>query len=835
MHALNPPPTRRAVLTLRLLGGAALDRDGSPVRSKATQRRRLGLLALLAVTGRERLLGREKIIALLWPEHSEEAGRRLLSEALYVLRREIGDEAIVAAGDEMGLRAVGLRVDLWDLEEALATGSLASAVALYRGPLLDGFFVSGAPDFERWLDRERERLDRSYRSALERLAEAAAADGRPLVAAGWWQQLVVSDPASSRAVLRLMSTLQEAGEPYSAVRAASAHVDYMREEMGAEPDPQVARFAERLRAAPPASPAPALREGAPPDERVHAAESVPVVRDTIAATPARSSHRSRAWIAVVLAGVSVLTAAGVAFTRVRSGAPPLAEIALEPRRVAVLYLDDHSEGMQLGHIAKGLTEQLIHELAQMQSIQVVSRNGVKPFRDTDLTLDSIARVLHAGSIVDGSVQVSHGRIRVTVQLVDARTGTSLESRTLERPVGELFALEDDLAGEVTSFLRRRLGMELQRHARIGGTSDWRARDFFLRGELRREDAAQAPASGRLGSEMARRQLGSADSLYQLAAAADPAWIDPVVARGWLHLQLARVESLPAHPAHFDEARRFAERALALRPRDVTALELRGTARWRAVFAATRLDSTVADSALRNAELDLRTALIGDPQLARAWSTLSQLLRLRGELPAAEFAAKRALREDEYLEEAPLIIERLYRSAFALGRDDEAREWCERGRREYPNDWRFAECRLTLLGREDAGAPDVTLAWRLYDELHQLDPPERARESGRTYSPLYRRMAVARVVARARLRDSALAIVRQVRIDANGDPELVLALAYDEAYVRLLLGDRNAALHRLREYIGGKPHLRQYLAGDIQFRRLWDEPAFQVLVAGATPR
>jgi hypothetical protein len=97
------------------------------------------------------------------------------------------------------------------------------------------------------------------------------------------------------------------------------------------------------------------------------------------------------------------------------------------------------------------------------------------------------------------------------------------------------------------------------------------------------------------------------------------------------------------------------------------------------------------------------------------------------------------------------------------------------------------------------------------------------------------MAVARVLARAGMRDSALAIVRQARIDANDDPELVLALAYDEAYVSLLLGDRSTALHRLREYIGGKPHLRQYLAGDIQFRRLWDDPAFQVLVAGATPR
>src|SRR5258705_9907174 len=104
------------------------------------------------------MLGREKIIALLWPEHSEEAGRRLLSEALYVLRREIGEDALVAAGDEVGLRGAGLNVDLWRFEDALAEGALPSAVDLYLGPLLHGFFVADAPDFERWLGREGDRM-----------------------------------------------------------------------------------------------------------------------------------------------------------------------------------------------------------------------------------------------------------------------------------------------------------------------------------------------------------------------------------------------------------------------------------------------------------------------------------------------------------------------------------------------------------------------------------------------------------------------------------------------------------------------------------------------------
>ena len=79
---------------------------------------------------------------------------------------------------------------------------------------------------------------------------------------------------------------------------------------------------------------------------------------------------------------------------------------LKPTDVAVLYFDDFSLGGELEYLANGITEALIHELSQVEALRVVSRNGVKPFRDPTISLDSLARVLGVGSIVEGSVEGS---------------------------------------------------------------------------------------------------------------------------------------------------------------------------------------------------------------------------------------------------------------------------------------------------------------------------------------------------------------------------------------------------------------------------------------------
>ncbi|HEY0663776.1 MAG TPA: hypothetical protein VGD18_04125, partial [Thiobacillaceae bacterium] len=121
---------------------------------------------MLAVAPGHRL-SRDKLLGFLWPDRDAENARNLLRVATYVLRSELGQNAIVSDGDDLRLNAAVVAPDVAEFDAALDRRDLPRAVALYRGPFLDGFFLSDAPEFDSWSDRERTRLAGAYRNALE--------------------------------------------------------------------------------------------------------------------------------------------------------------------------------------------------------------------------------------------------------------------------------------------------------------------------------------------------------------------------------------------------------------------------------------------------------------------------------------------------------------------------------------------------------------------------------------------------------------------------------------------------------------------------------------------
>jgi DNA-binding SARP family transcriptional activator len=278
------------MFVLKVLGGAALERGGVPVSGRAVHRRRLALLALLAAA-RGRMVRRERLIGYLWPDHPGDAARHLLSESLYILRKTVGEDTFVSAGDELALDPAVVRSDLGDFWAALDADDPEAAVALYAGPFLDGFYVADAPEFERWTEEERDRLARAYARALEQLAEAREAEGDPRGAAEWWKRLARHDPFSSRIALRTMQALEAGGERAAAIRHAASHAGLMRAEMEAEPDAAVEELARRLRESPrPADPppavAPAASAAAAPAASATAVEAVTAVEAPPAPAPA---------------------------------------------------------------------------------------------------------------------------------------------------------------------------------------------------------------------------------------------------------------------------------------------------------------------------------------------------------------------------------------------------------------------------------------------------------------------------------------------------------------------------------------------------------------------
>src|SRR5262245_61178083 len=123
------------MINIKLLGSIAVSVDGVPIGGDAGQRRRLALLAVLAAPPM-RPCSRDRLIGLLWPENETESARHLLSAAIHVLRKALGSDTLVSAGDDVSLRNEVVSVDAVEFRNALSAGDFERAVELYGGPFL---------------------------------------------------------------------------------------------------------------------------------------------------------------------------------------------------------------------------------------------------------------------------------------------------------------------------------------------------------------------------------------------------------------------------------------------------------------------------------------------------------------------------------------------------------------------------------------------------------------------------------------------------------------------------------------------------------------------------
>src|SRR5438552_3677755 len=233
------------MLHLKTFGGLSVSVDDAAGVGAAQQRKTLALLALLAAAEKSGL-ARDKLVAYLWPDADAEHARGLLKQACYALRRDLHQPDLVLGTTQLVLNPAIIASDVQAFEDALERRDDAAAAELYAGPFLDGFYLSGAEEFERWLDAERARLRQRAAAALERLATAAAGDHSD--AAAWWRRLAALDPLNSRVALGLMKALAAAGDRAGALQAARVHESLLRDELGVAVDPAIVHLTERLRA-----------------------------------------------------------------------------------------------------------------------------------------------------------------------------------------------------------------------------------------------------------------------------------------------------------------------------------------------------------------------------------------------------------------------------------------------------------------------------------------------------------------------------------------------------------------------------------------------------------
>jgi TolB-like protein len=251
---------------------------------------------------------------------------------------------------------------------------------------------------------------------------------------------------------------------------------------------------------------------------------------------ARSTlRRNTAWIAMAVAALAI--AVGVAWY-LRDGEAGPASAAVD-RSIAVLPFENFSADTDQDHFADGLTEEILNSLARVPDLQVTARTSAFAFKGKAEDLKTVGRALGVAHVLEGSVRRSGNQLRVTTQLIRVDTGFHLWSETYDRPLTDIFAIQDDIARAVAGALQVKLGVGLGREP--GMTRNIEAYEAWL--------AARGVTYTGLASM--RQHI----DLLQQAVALDPAFAQP-----WWDLYKAYSSVLSGTPADLADRQRKADAA-----------------------------------------------------------------------------------------------------------------------------------------------------------------------------------------------------------------------------------------------------------------------------------
>ena len=263
-------------------------------------------------------------------------------------------------------------------------------------------------------------------------------------------------------------------------------------------------------------------------------------------------HLVLTWRNVILGGVVLigLAGVGVAGWLLIGGEIPGSPETI--RSIAVLPLENLSGDPEQEYFADGMTEAVISEFARLGALNVISRTSVMQYKEARKPLPEIAQELGVQGVVEGSVFRAGDRVRITLQLIDARNDLHLWAETYERDLRDVLALQSEVARAVADQVRLKLTPEEQAALTASRTVNPQAYDAYLRGlELR-------------GPETLSIFWGP-QAIEQFERAVE---LDPNFAEAWAELALARSIlgfSMFSHRyrAQFPKAREAAQRALEI--------------------------------------------------------------------------------------------------------------------------------------------------------------------------------------------------------------------------------------------------------------------------------
>ena len=385
------------MIEIRAFGAIdVLSDDGRDFGAIVTQPKRLALLLYLAIARPHGFHRRDNLVALFWPELDASHSRNALSKAIHHLRRALGDDVIVARGDEVMLDLEQLTSDVREFGEATRKGDHQAALDLYRGPLAVGFFVDDAPEFERWLERERDRLRAEVSRAAWTLADEARTARRLNDAAQLARRASSFMPDDEPTLRRLMSFLASIGDRAGAIRSYDAFASWLRRELEAQPAPETQLLNEKIRE----------NGNVVLSEPVSAIASPPSVALPLSEPVPRSMSSRR--VAIVAAGLVAVILIAIGLARSTSARP-----VFDAKRVMVSRFENRTGDPGYDRLGVMAMDWISEDIAGTGLVSVV-----------DPRSHSLAR---AGLVVSGAYYIVGDRLNFHAQLSSSADRTILRA------------------------------------------------------------------------------------------------------------------------------------------------------------------------------------------------------------------------------------------------------------------------------------------------------------------------------------------------------------------------------------------------------------------------
>jgi TolB-like protein/Tfp pilus assembly protein PilF len=232
-----------------------------------------------------------------------------------------------------------------------------------------------------------------------------------------------------------------------------------------------------------------------------------------------------------------------------------AAVPIPAKSVAVLPFENFSDEKENAYFADGVQDEILTDLAKVADLKVISRTSVMQYKNAvKRNLREIAQELGVAHVLEGSVQRTGNRVRVTAQLIDARTDTHLWAERYDRDLADVFAIQSEIAKTIADQLQAKISPSEKAAIEKPPTTDLEAYDTYLRGLAYTLKTGNTPANT-LGAQKYLREAVRLDPKFALAWAL----LSNVDARGYITATLQPTISLR------EEARQAADTALTLQP------------------------------------------------------------------------------------------------------------------------------------------------------------------------------------------------------------------------------------------------------------------------------